>query len=274
MKLKFFRSLWGAHLPTHSENIAATREAGFDGIEYIALPDDQERRHFGEQLTAHQLDFILQLGTGAGTGPAIGPETPQQHADSFEHEYLLGMELSPLLVNSHTGRDIFTPDENHLTFERAARLESEHGIPVFHETHRGRATSTVPATLAILGRYPGIKFTSDLSHWTCAHESLLEDQQQSLQSIAPHIHHIHARVGNAQSPQISDPRDPVHADALNAHLRFWKQVISHRFNAGHELTTITVEFGPPPYFPGEFCADKLWEINRHFLAYLKENLTA
>lgn len=272
MKINYFRSLWGAHLPSHEENIAATREAGFDGIEYIALPDDAERRAFGEQLKIHDLDFILQLGTGAGTGPAIGPETPDEHMQSLENEYSSGLDLNPLFANAHSGRDIFSPEDNLRIIEKGMQLEITHGLDLLHETHRGRATSTLPATRELIRQRPDLKLTADFSHWTCAHESMLEDQQEAMTEILPRVHHIHARVGNAQSPQVSDPRLPEHQDALETHLAWWKEAIRHRKEAGAESTTVTVEFGPPPYFPGDYSAEKLWDINRWMFDYLKNQL--
>ena len=276
MTIKYFRSLWGMHLPTIEENIIATREAGFDGIEYIALPDAAERRAFGDQVKANDLDFILQLGTGAGTGPAIGPESPAEHLHTLESEFLLGLKLDPILVNCHSGRDIFSFDDNLKLVRKTEELEKQHQVPVLLETHRGRASSTVPRTMELLQLVPSLKLTADFSHWTCAHESLLEDQQESMAEILPRVHHIHARVGNGQSPQIRDPRDLSHpADrlAFDAHLDWWKQIINDRRAAGDDTMTITVEFGPPPYYQSEFSAEKLWQINCWMKDFLKQELT-
>ena len=273
MNVRFFRSLWGMHLPSLEENIAITQAAGFDGVEYIALPDQYERQNFSHYLQRHNLKFILQLGTGSGTGPSIGNESPENHCKSLQHEFLLGIDLNPLFINAHTGRDIFSLTENQLILDQAANLESQYNIPILHETHRGRATATIPATLDLLSQNPHLKLTSDLSHWTCTHESLLEDQKESLSKIAPHVHHIHARIGDAQCPQVSDPRDLQHQNALLAHMRFWKEIIIQRHRNGHDNTTVTVEFGPPPYYRDHFSGNKLWEINCWMFEYLKEHLT-
>lgn len=272
MNIRYFRSLWGAPLSSHEKNIAATREAGYDGIEYIAIPDDAARAAFGAQIKAHNLDFILQLGTGAGTGPAVDQQTPLDHLQSLDREFLLGLDLNPLFVNAHSGRDTFSIEENLSIFEKASELEQTHGLAVLHETHRGRATATLPATLEWVRRQPELKLTADFSHWTCAHESMLQDQEEAMAQILAHVHHIHARVGNEQSPQISDPRAPENKGALEIHLNWWKQAILHRKEAGAEQVTITVEFGPPPYFYGEYTAEKLWEINGWMLEYLRTEL--
>lgn len=272
MNIRYFRSLWGAHLSSHEANITATREAGFDGIEYIALPDDAERRAFGEHLRANELAFILQLGTGAGTGPAIGPETPADHLQSLEHEYMLGLDLNPLFANAHSGRDIFSSTDNLSIIEKGIQLEQSHGLPLLHETHRGRATSTLPTTLELVRKQPVLKLTADFSHWTCTHESMLQDQTESMAEVLHHVHHIHARVGNEQSPQVSDPRLPENKEVLETHLAWWQEAIRHRREAEAELITVTVEFGPPPYFSSDYSAEKLWEINCWMLNYLKNEL--
>jgi sugar phosphate isomerase/epimerase len=274
MNIRYFRSLWGAQLSSHEKNIAATREAGFDGVEYIALPDDAERLAFGKHIKTHDLDFILQLGTGAGTGPAIGQQTPTDHAQSLEREFLLGLDLDPLFANAHSGRDIFSPDDNLMVMEKGAELEVAHDLTLLHETHRGRATATLPTTLELIRRQPSLKLTADFSHWTCAHESMLQDQQEAMAEILPHVHHIHARVGNEQSPQVGDPRSAENKEALDTHLGWWKEVIRLRREAGAEEVTVTVEFGPPPYFSGDYTAEKLWEINCWMLDYLKKELAA
>ena len=60
------------------------------------------------------------------------------HARSFEEQYRRAGEVAPLFVNSHTGRDVFPLVENLAVFQKAGKLEAEVGIPVVHETHRGR----------------------------------------------------------------------------------------------------------------------------------------
>lgn len=272
MEIKYFRSLWGMHLPTIEENIVATHEAGFDGIEYIALPDDAERHAFGKQLKTNDLDFILQIGTGAGTGPSIGPESNTEHLRTLEREFRLGVDLNPIFVNAHSGRDIFSHAQNAPLFEKSKTLEKENQLLILHETHRGRATATLPTTLELIRQFPSLKLTADFSHWTCAHESMLQDQEEALAEILPRVHHIHARVGSEQSPQIDDPRAVEHKQELEIHLEWWKRIIRHRRESGSQQITITVEFGPPPYFNGIYSPEKLWDINRWMMEYLKHEL--
>lgn len=273
MKIRYFRSLWGAPSDSLSKNLSATKDAGFDGIEFIAPARIEERRNLRSELDSHGLDFILQLGTGEGTGPAIGPESPLSHLKDLEREMSYVEDLQPILANSHTGRDIFSFEDNLQIFQRACELEAFHGVELLHEVHRGRATGNVPATLGYLRGLPGLFLTADLSHWTCAHESLLEDQAASMEVILPRVKHIHARVGDSQRPQVDDPLDKRNAKALEAHMRFWKSIVRHRQNAGADLLTVTVEFGPPPYFLGDADPKRLWEINCSFREYLSRELS-
>ena len=261
MKIKYFRSLWGAHLPSMRENISATKEAGFDGIEFIAMPDQAECEEFGALMEEYGLEFILQVGSGAGTGPAVGPEGVEEHIRSLRKEIQIGAGLKPLFVNAHAGRDWFGIDENIRIIEAGHEEVAKHGLELLVETHRGRMTYSVPNTLDLVRRCEGLQLTADLSHWTCVHESLLSDQHLSLVALIERMGHIHARVGDDQKPQVDDPFAEENKAALDAHLRLWKQIVESRVSRECEVTTVTVEHGPKPYWPNEEDKSKLWQIN-------------
>src|SRR4030042_1344301 len=132
----------------------------------------------------------------------------EEHAASCEAQYRRAAELRPVLVNSHSGKDWFSTEENLLVLRRAARLEEELGLPVAHEVHRGRAPFSTTATAALLERMPDLKLAADFSHWCCVHESLLEDQEQILAKAIDRSFHIHARIGHPEGPPVSAARAP------------------------------------------------------------------
>jgi hypothetical protein len=200
----------------------------------------------------------------------------REHAASFERQYKLVSLLKPMFVNSHTGRDFFNLHENLFVLDHASQLESEMGIPVFHETHRGRMFFSAPATAEILRMRPGLRLTADLSHWCCVHESLLEDQAPSVQSAIERAHHIHARVGFPEGPQIPDPRDPLWEPAMRAHLEWWQGIVERRRADRCEVLTICPEFGPAPYMTilpnsGQPIAD-LWSVNCYMRDWVESRL--
>jgi hypothetical protein len=166
--------------------------------------------------------------------------------------------------------------ENLAIFDHAEGLAAKHGLAVYHETHRSRALFSTPATMRFLATRPRLRLTADFSHWCCVHESLLEDQEACVSVAVNRSYHIHARVGHAEGPQVPDPRDSLWERNMDAHLKWWRQIIQARQAEGSSMLSICPEFGPAPYmtlFPHtrKPIAD-LWEINCFMRDWLKMNL--
>ncbi|MCP4294997.1 MAG: sugar phosphate isomerase/epimerase, partial [Proteobacteria bacterium] len=88
--------------------------------------------------------------------------------------------------------------------------------------------------------------------------------------------YIHARVGSAISPQITDPRVTGWKEAVEAHVRWWERMVEHHKNNNTEVLPICSEFGPPDYmtilpFTEKPIADQ-WDINCYMKDMLKERL--
>ena len=268
IRIRYFHALWGMALPTLEANLRRIREGGFDGVETGVPEDGGERRELGALLERLGLELIAQQWTRGAS--------PQEHAESFEAQYRRAVELRPLLVNSHSGKDVFTTEGNLSVLARARQLEEQLGIPVVHEVHRGRATFSTNSTSALLERFPELKLAADFSHWCCVHESLLEDQEQFLERAIARSFHIHARVGHPEGPQVNDPRAPEWRQAVETHLGWWQKIVDRRRQEGAALLTICPEFGPPDYMPTlpytrQPVAD-LWEINCHMKDLLQKRL--
>jgi sugar phosphate isomerase/epimerase len=268
MKILYARGMWGMEKPTLAANLETIKEGGFDIVEMGAPVEPSVRKELAGLLKKLGLGLIAQQWT-------VG-STPEEHAKSFEEQYRRGAELSPLFINSHTGKDYYTLEQNLVVFRAAKKLEQELGVRVTHETHRGRALYTAPAAVALLGALPELRFTADFSHWCCVHESLLEDQQPAVEKAIQASSHIHARVGHAEGPQISHPGAPEWKDALEAHLAWWKRIVAANEKRGEAVLTITPEFGPVPYmhtlpYTNQPVAD-LWEVNFFMKGFLLERL--
>ena len=268
MEIVWFCATWGMPGRSLDDNLELAREAGFKGVETGVPVEARERTRLRVRLDELGLGLIAQQWTTGADGAA--------HARSFDEQYRRAGEVAPLFVNSHTGRDVFPLAENLAVFQKAGKLEAEVGIPVVHETHRGRPTFSVPATMALLDAAPQVRLTADFSHWCCVHESLLDDLGPQVARAIAASRHIHARVGHAQGPQVTDPRAPEWRNALDRHVAWWKAIMDSRARAGAEVLTICPEFGPPDYqvtFPGTGrpLVD-LWEINRAMRDILKERL--
>lgn len=50
------------------------------------------------------------------------------------------------------------------------------------------------------------------------HESDLSDQLSRLESVFPHVFHIHGRVGFEEGPQVINPQDKLWAGHLKNHV--------------------------------------------------------
>ncbi len=267
MTITWIWALWGMEGDL-ATNLARAKDAGFDGIETGVPEDKKEREQLGSLLAKTGLALVAQQWTRGAT--------PSEHARSFEEQYRRGVQLSPVLVNSHTGRDIYSLKDNLVVFARAAALEKELGVPVAHELHRGRVTFSAPSTMALLDAAPEVKLTADFSHWCCVHESLLEDQADSVRTAVAHARHVHARVGHAEAPQVPDPRVAEWEPAREAHLAWWQAIVDARKAAGAAALTICPEFGPAPYMvtlpgSGRPIAD-LWQVNCFMKDFLRERL--
>jgi sugar phosphate isomerase/epimerase len=254
--------------PSLDGNLDAIRGGGFDAVEMGVPADAPERRTLRSALARTGLGLIAQQWTAG--------RTPEEHARSFEEQYRRAVELGPRFVNSHTGRDIFSLEQNLVVFRAAAKLEREAGVAVLHETHRGRALFSAPAASALLDALPGIRLTADFSHWCCVHESLLEDQAETIRKAVEASWHIHARVGHSQGPQVTHPGAPEWRDALEAHVSWWTQIVERHRQRGTAEITVCPEFGPVPYMPTlpwtrQPVAD-LWDVNVFMKTLLKERL--
>lgn len=271
MKILYFRSVWGLEeSPTVEAKLEKIKSGGFDGVELDVPLDRQTCERARRSLDELGLAVVAQQWRTKG-------RTAAEHKVGFGEQYERALLLNPLYLNSHTGCDHFTPDENIALFDHAAALADRYGLPVFHETHRGRALFSAPATMQFLAARPQLKLVADFSHWCCVHESLLADQSERVERAAQRAYAIHARVGHAEGPQVPDPRDALWQPNLQAHLAWWQRIVEHRRAEGCEVLPICPEFGPPPYMTllphtKKPIAD-LWEINCFMRDWLKERLS-
>jgi len=251
MKLKVIKALWGmtGSLEQQVEQIAA---AGYDGIE-CGLPSEAEEEKFRELLRTHKLDYVAMIFTGG-----------DDHLASFKSQAERAAGFRPLSITSHSLKDSVPVDAQIAFFREAAAFERELGVPVGHETHRGRALFNPWDTARILEAVPDVRLTADFSHWCNVTESTLEDYERFLEPAFSRVVHIHGRVGYAQGPQVTDPRAPEFAHEVSRHFGWWERMAQARRASGAPFVTFTPEFGPPGYlhtlpYTGQPVAD-LWDV--------------
>jgi hypothetical protein len=267
VKVKFFCPYWGSNSLPYSLFFSKVKESGYDGVE-MSLPFSKaEKSKILTLLSDYGLELVAQHHETSDSKLLLYKENFRKHLYNLA-------EAGPLFINSQTGKDYFSFMENSELIEIAVQVENETGVHIVHETHRGKFSFALHITRQYLETYPDIELSLDVSHWCNVSESLLQDQPDSLNIALLRTRHIHARVGYAEGPQVTDPRLPEWEDELNFHLSCWDRVFENFSKQNSELLTITPEFGPYPYmihipFTRMPVASQ-WEINSYMKDLLKE----
>lgn len=264
MNIRFYAPLWGNTLPfdTFCLNV---KQAGYQGVE-MDLPFDQnEKAELLAVLAHHDLEMIGQYWQSL-------ERNIDEHIVNFEKFIRNLNSANPVFINSQTGKDYFTFEENKRLFDMAAKLSEELGVRIVHETHRGKCLYAAHITSHYLTRIPDLRLALDISHWCAVHESMLSDQQEAVHIAIGRTDHIHSRVGHPEGPQVSDPRAPEWKEALESHLLWW-DMVAKQHEANGATLTVTTEFGPPSYMPvtpyTQMPLADQWEINVYMMNLLK-----
>jgi sugar phosphate isomerase/epimerase len=265
--IQFFQTDWGrtSSWDTFCEK---TKAAGYDGIE-IWFPKDSDDE---EQLNAALEKYDLSVGFINGTNKSIPFEESLQKYGAHLRKLAT---WSPVYINCHTGSDFFTFEQNKAFIDLANDISQESGIPIYHESHRGRFSFNLPDIKSYLEQIPDLRLNLDISHWMVVHESLLENQVEELSQVIDRTHHLHARVGYAEGPQVNDPEAPEWKKAVDRHLDIWEKIIRKNWER-KDTFTLTTEFGPADYMPTlpytrVPVADQ-WKANLYMMKIIKERM--
>ena len=150
----------------------------------------------------------------------------------------LSVNPKPTHINCHSGSDEFSQRDAEVYFQEALKLEAElYPGHISHETHRGRVFYSPWTTLSILERFPNLRITLDLAHWTLVAERLISPEVISL--AIGRTSHLHARVGTPEVVQITNPEDEVNKKWTQGHMEVWEAVWRAQQNTGAQFTTLT-----------------------------------
>jgi len=270
MEILFFCTRWGSENLKWADFSRKVKDAGFDGVEASLPLHPGEQENMMEALSKYDLKLI---------GVHWDTITPNfgRHKTEMEKRLFALAATDPLFITSHTGKDHFSFEQNMELLSRAEEISLSTGVPVLHETHRGKFSFAVHQTKLFLERLPWLKLTLDISHWYTVAESYLQDQHEALELALSHTSHIHSRVGFTQGPQITDPRYHEWQEALQHHLICWDKVLNIQKNEGAQFFTFTSEFGPYPYMPSSIAANAVagcqWDLNNYMKDLLKGRYT-
>ena len=258
MQVKIYCPLWGLEDLSISNALAKIKQAGYDGVEIACEPGKLDPKNLMNLLADMELELV------AAQVFAFGDTFGDYKKDFLKHLKAIS-ELKPRFINSHTGKDFFSLEQNCELIQAANHISDDTGVKIVHETHRSRFAFCGPIMKYYLERLPNLRLTADFSHWCAVSESYLQDQLSIMEQAISRTDHIHARVGHPQGPQVSDPRAPEWKEALDFHLKWWDAILVHHQQTGSGELTITTEFGPEPYmqvtpYSQHPLADQ-WEIN-------------
>ena len=275
MQTKFSCTYWGSEHLSPSKFITNIAAAGFEGAELFLTPPDTTTDAFLlaiETIRKQNPDFYfitLQL-------PFPKEDKVAAHVKVMEANFTTLAALNPLFINSHTGRDYFSFDDNCRIIDAAMNFAAKNGVRILHETHRGRFSFHAASLLPYLDKFPQMELVGDFSHFCTVSESMLEGQEDIISRIIPQVSHIHARLGFEQGPQVNDPKAPEWQAHLEKFLYWWQQIITTKKAAGQSLFTISPEFGPIPYMPtAPYTQQPLsnqWDNNVFMMEYLRASL--
>ena len=274
MNIKFFCPIWGM-VPDYIHQIDGSleaifekvRNAGYDGIEMAIPLSVKQKQEIIKLKESYALDVIaLQY--------AANGNTMSEFVASYRYHIISACDVNPLLINSHTGSDFFTFEDNCQFINEAGLLAEQLGVKILHETHRGRFSFHASTMRQYLLAYPQLRLTADFSHWCNVSESFLANQQENVSHAIGRSDHLHARIGHPQSCQVNDPRAPEWKEALDCHLTWWDKIIANHRQQHTSVFTITPEFGPANYMPSlPYTMQPLssqWEINLWIKDLLKK----
>lgn len=270
-QLKILATNWGFE-GTIDEYCAKVKKDNYDGIE-IWWPTEKKDQHelfaalkkydleVGFLTAGHESNYNDHFNTFANMVDAAANNTMQR----------------PLYINCHSGRDYFPYEQGKTFIDHTTQLSKSTGIKICHETHRSRLLYSSSVARHYIETIPELRITFDVSHWCNVSESLLEDQQETVDLTLQRVDHIHARIGHQEGPQVNDPRAPEWKNAVEAHFAWWDKVIEIKKQNG-DVQTILTEFGPPTYMPTlpytqQPLADQ-WAINTYMMKTLKERYAA
>ena len=267
MKINYFCPRWGSENLTWDEFCAKVKAAGYAGVEAEIPFDEPQKSEVIGALEKHGLLLIGQYYQSF-------EKDFEQHAQSFE-KYLRHLAASkPVLIDSQTGKDYFSLEQNSQLFALAQQITDETGVRIAHETHRNKALFAAHISKELLAANSQARITADFSHWCNVSESLLEQQEEAVEMGISRAIHIHARVGYCESAQVPDPRVENWQPELNAHLSWWDRIVDLQVKSGTEVFTITPEFGPYPYMVHHPATNEpiasQWDINVHMMRLLRD----
>ena len=269
MQIKYCCTHWGSEKDQPEVFVDKVLSAEYEGIE-INFPsiNDSSANLF--------LKLIANIRNTHSDFIPVENTSVDEYIVNLTKNLLELSSIQPSFINAHTGKDYFSFDDNCRIIEATLNIASKTGVRVLHETHRGRFSFHAASLIPYLKKFPELELVGDFSHFCTVSESMLQDQEEIIQQIIPHVGHIHARIGHEQGPQVNDPFAPEWENHILIYEKWWQSIIDFKKEKNVQSISITPEFGPAPYMPSmPFTKAPLsnqWDINYQMMLRLKEML--
>lgn len=265
MKLELFKSLRG-WTGDWSACAAQVREMGGAGVEARMPVQAAAAISMARAMQQEDLSYIAVVFTGGDVLPNQSWGV-QQHLDRLQTALDNAVLMRPRFLNVLAGNDRWPLAQQVEFFGRAQALADAAQVLCSFETHRGSSLYSPWVTLELIKQLPQLRFTADLSHWVVVCERLLSDPLDDLRPFLERVHHVQARVGYDQGPQVPHPAAPEYAREVAWHQSMWEAVWTSQRARSYAVSTLTPEFGPDGYthllpFTRAPVAD-LWQLNLH-----------
>lgn len=263
MQLNLFRTLWGVTTPW-SQTVQELKSVGCRGVETRLPKTIQEQQLLAQKLQDADLDYIAVIFSGGDVIPAQA-DSPENHLERLKERFESAKKLNPRFVNLLAGNDRWVLAQQIDFLGKVHELAASYELFCSFETHRATSLYSPWLTLEIIQQLPQLRFTADISHWIVVSERLFNDPCDDFSEFINRVHHIQARVGYDQGPQVPHPAAPEYSAALKFQQHFWQQIWVSQYRRGYQQTTLTPEFGADGYlhhlpFTDVPIAD-LWSLN-------------
>ena len=267
MEIKILSPLWGHEHMAQADFLDKIRLSGYDGFDMWLPKDAVLKKQLFDYLQRAEMYIVTHQHQASGSNFS-------DFKSSFKKQLSICAEPKPLLINSHTGRDYFSLEQNLELIDIAGEFSAKHDIIIAHETHRGRLGYSPQILEQIFIAKKDFLITADFSHWVCVTESFLENFSEILSEAIERTKHVHARVGYEEGPQVADLRAPEWKYATDHFLTWWDRIVDVNARCISGVLSFTTEFGPPPYLPvipftNQPVAD-LFELNCYMKDLLRE----
>jgi hypothetical protein len=136
MKILFFCRQWGQENIPWNIFVQEVKDAGYDGVESSLPLDVRKKEDVTTELAKQEIWFIRQHWQ------TVTPDF-DAHYKEFEMRLRSLATAKPLSINSRTGKDYYSFEQNRELIKLAKTVSTETGVAVVHETHRGKLSFAI-----------------------------------------------------------------------------------------------------------------------------------